>query len=97
MGLLKGQKRGVDAQTERFELWGQRGWYNVDVVGESYHAREIRTLFPKGHDDRSVQLTVPVGLVHNPHNIHDSNAVEIQASTGSLGCEGCSRQVGSPV
>jgi hypothetical protein len=68
-----------------YEIWGQRGWPNVDVVGESFHAREIRALLSNGGVADEGELRVPVELLHNPHNTHDRNAVEVHASTGLLG------------
>lgn len=73
------------AQTGQFEVWTPRNARGVDAVGAFYHQREFQALFPKGHNDRGVELQVPVRLVHNPRNRHDSNAVEVQASTGLVG------------
>jgi hypothetical protein len=84
VGFLSG-KRNAEPQMGRFEVWGQRGSYNVDVVGESFHQRQIRGLLPKHLGPDGVEVLVPVGLVHNPRNRHDSNAVEVQASTGLVG------------
>ena len=36
---------GAESLTE-FELWSKGGWPTVDVVGEFYHQRQIRALFP---------------------------------------------------
>src|SRR5665647_1917104 len=85
MGLLSGKKRNADPQTGQFEVWVPWSARGVDAVGEFYHQREFQALFPKNHSDRSVELKVPVRLVHNPRNRHDSNAIEIQASTGLVG------------
>jgi hypothetical protein len=85
VGFLSGKKRNAEPQTGQFEVWGQRGSYNVDVVGESFHQRQIRGLLPKRLGADSVEVLVPVGLVHNPRNRHDSNAVEVQAATGLVG------------
>jgi hypothetical protein len=89
MGFFSGKKRGTapqaGEQTAQFEVWVPRSARGVNAVGEFYHQREFQALFPKGHSDRSVELKVPVRLVHNPRNRHDSNAVEIQASTGLVG------------
>jgi Protein of unknown function (DUF2510) len=71
-----------------YEIWGQTGWANVDIVGESFCTREIRRLLAdNGVDGRADggEVWVPVTLVHNPHNPHDANAVEIHGSTGLLG------------
>lgn len=89
MGFLSDMKKGVEpkagSQMGQFEVWGQRGWYNVDVVGESFYPGQIRALLPKKLGTDGAEVRVPVSLVHNPRNRHDSNAVEIQASTGLVG------------
>jgi hypothetical protein len=85
MGLFRrGSSEASDARPI-FQLWGQRGWGRVDVAGESYHLKEIRSLLPPKLNDESVQVTVPVTLVHDPSNRHDANAVEIRASSGLIG------------
>jgi len=81
VGLLGGKKRGTapqaGAQTGQFEVWVPRSARGVEAVGEFYHQREFRALFPKGHNDRSVELKLPVRIVHSLRNGHDSNTVEI--------------------
>lgn len=86
MGLFGGKNRGLlETQTGQFEIWGQRGWCNVEVVGESYHVRAIRALLPRGDLTDGTEMIVPVGLVHTPNNPHDRNAVEVRAATGLVG------------
>lgn len=85
MPLFGGKKQSWPRVTLQFELWGQRGWHNVEVVGESYRSREIRALLPNRYSDQNTEMTVPVNLIHNPGNPHDRNAVEVQATTGLIG------------
>lgn len=68
-----------------FDVWGQRGYYAVEVVGESFHAKELRALFPSRVDSAGHELTVPVVVTHDARNRHDANAVEVRAATGALG------------
>lgn len=68
-----------------FEVWGQRGWANVEVVGESHYTRELQGLLPKRIPEGGTEATVPVTVVHDPRNKYDSNAVEIRASSGVIG------------
>lgn len=67
------------------EVWGQRGWHNRDIVGESHYSSAIRALLPRELDDGGVEAITPVTIVHNPTNEHDKNAVEARASSGLLG------------
>jgi len=86
MGLFS-SKGGAPSKTQEdeFQIWGQRGWHNFEVVGESHHAREIRALLPKGDLTNGTEAIVPVSLVHTPNNPHDRNAVEVRAATGLIG------------
>lgn len=72
-----------------FDVWGQRGWANVDVVGESNYSRELQALLPKRLPDGGVEVVVPVTVVHDPGNKYDANAVEVRASTGVIGFLAC--------
>ncbi len=66
-----------------FQLWGQRGWHNFDVVGESHHSAAIKDLLPsRRQGDNGREVDIPVVLLHNPDNPYDGNAVEVRASTG---------------
>jgi len=69
-----------------YDIWGQRGWASVDVVGESFHGPAIRAMFGSGKlpEDGSELLT-DVHLVHNYLNVQDRNAVEVHGETGLLG------------
>jgi len=78
-------KKLPETQTVQFEIWGQRGWHNFEVVGESPPAREIRALLPSRELGDGTELIVPVSLVHTPNNPHDRNAVEVRAATGLVG------------
>lgn len=67
-----------------FEVWGQRGWHNFNVVGESFHSREIRALM-RGVGNNAEEVTVPVRLIREPTNRHDPNAIAVHSRTGALG------------
>lgn len=88
MGLFSNPRRGSQEDVSSgvlFEIWGQRGWHNVEVVGESFHTREIRALFPARLDSSGHEVTIAVTVTHDSNNRHDKNAVEVRASTGLLG------------
>jgi Protein of unknown function (DUF2510)/HIRAN domain len=95
MGLLDrlqqagGQRHAYASQAitgSPYEIWGQRGWPNVDVVGESFYTKAIRALLgPASLPTEGAELTTQVHLVHNSLNPHDRNAIEVHASTGLLG------------
>lgn len=86
MGFFGGKNRGLpETETTRFEIWGQRGWQDVEIVGESHHAREIRALLPRGDLTEGIEMIVPVGLVHTPNNPYDRNAIEVRSATGLVG------------
>lgn len=67
-----------------YEIWGQRGWPSVDIVGESFHGDAIRALLPTVGGAGN-EVNVPVFLRHEADNPHDRNAVEVRAATGQLG------------
>lgn len=95
MGLLDrlhpgdSQRHAAASQTITglpFEIWGQRGWANVDVVGESFYTKAIRGLLgPARLPADGAELTTQVRLVHNSLNRQDRNAIEVHGSTGLLG------------
>lgn len=86
MALFGGKNSGLPpAHTVEFDVWGQRGWHNGEVVGESHHAREIRGLLPHGDLGDGIETIVRASLVHTPNNPHDRNAVEVRAVTGLVG------------
>lgn len=68
-----------------FQVWGQRGWANVEVVGESHYTRELQAVLPKRIPEGGIEATVPVTVVHDPRNKYDSHAVEIRAASGVIG------------
>jgi hypothetical protein len=91
MGLFS-SKKPEPAHTDSdidgivFQIWGQRGWHNFDVVGESHHSAAIKGLLPpRRQGDNGREVEVPVVLLHNPDNPYDGNAVEVRASTGLVG------------
>ena len=59
-----------------FELWSKGNWPRRDVVGESFHESEIRSLFP---------ARISAALVPDPRNEHDPNAVKVMVSGQHVG------------
>lgn len=82
MGLFNTRRTSAGST---LEVWGQRGWAGVDVVGESHYTRELRALLPNPLPPDGAEALVPVTVVHDPSNKYDSNAVEIRASSGVIG------------
>ena len=69
-----------------YEIWGQRGWANVNVVGESFHINAIRAMFGSGRlATDGTELVTQVRLVHNSANPKDRNAIEVHGASGLLG------------
>ncbi|MFF5295272.1 HIRAN domain-containing protein [Paractinoplanes globisporus] len=68
-----------------FDLWGQRGWASVDVVGESHYQQSIRTLFDADLKGDGAELTTTVQLVPDPKNKFDRNAVGVWVGPRQLG------------
>ncbi|MFI6072582.1 HIRAN domain-containing protein [Actinoplanes sp. NPDC051343] len=68
-----------------FELWGQRGWAGVDIVGESHYTDAIREVFgPEFREDGS-ELVTSAQLVPEPWNRHDPNAVGVWVAGRQVG------------
>jgi HIRAN domain-containing protein len=68
-----------------FELWGQRGWPGVDIVGESHYADAIRDLFGGEFRSEGCELTAAAQLVPEPWNRHDRNAVGVWVAGRQVG------------
>jgi hypothetical protein len=68
-----------------FDLWGQRGWASMEVVGESHHSQAIKALFGANLKADGVETTATVRLLPEPLNKHDRNAVGVWAETGQIG------------
>lgn len=68
-----------------FDLWGQRGWYGTEVVGESHYSTQIRAHFGTLKDFGDEVLGIPVLLRHDPGNKYDSNAVGVWTDKGQVG------------
>ena len=68
-----------------FDLWGQRGWAAMDVVGESSYAKAIKALFGGRLRADGGETTTTVQLLPEPLNKHDRNAVAVWAETGQIG------------
>jgi collagen type III alpha len=68
-----------------FDLWGQRGWANVEVAGESHYRRSIRGLFGKDFRAAGTEIAVMAQLIPEPGNKHDRNAVGVWVSGVQVG------------
>jgi hypothetical protein len=68
-----------------FELWGQRGWPGVDIVGESHYADAIRDVFGSEFRSEGCELTAAAQLVPEPWNRHDGNAVGVWVAGRQVG------------
>lgn len=67
------------------DLWGQRGWAGVDVVGESHYGKSIRALFGKRLQPGGSEIETTVQLLPDPKNKFDRNAVGVWAGSRQLG------------
>jgi len=68
-----------------FDLWGQRGWPAVDVVGEQYHKGEIARLLPRQIPEGGAEIELTCQLVPEPRNRHDRNAIRVECGGHLLG------------
>ena len=83
---LRPGTRHMTVTGSAYDVWGQRGWAGVEIVGESFYAAAIRGLLGRGKlPEEGSELTTEVHLVHNSLNPHDRNAIEVHGSTGLLG------------
>lgn len=70
----------------QFRLWSRGSWPQIDVVGESHHESEIRSLFPAslpsegGHSVETTAILVP-----EPKNQFDTNAVAVHVEGKHVG------------
>jgi uncharacterized protein DUF2510 len=84
VGFFKQQPRRPSSE-ELVELWSIRDTPNLNVVGESHYARQIRGLLPQRISEAGAEVRETVTLRHDAGNRHDANAVEIRARTGTVG------------
>lgn len=68
-----------------FGLWGQRGWPNLDIVGESHHLKPIRALFGPNLKAGGTEMTATAQLIPEPQNRHDRNAVAVWIGSHHVG------------
>ena len=68
-----------------FDVWGQRGWYGVDVAGESFHTKDIERLFRGKVPDGGATLDVVAQLIPEPTNRHDRNAIKVVVGSSHVG------------
>ena len=68
-----------------FDLWSKGDLPRRDVVGESFHESEIRSLFPARIGERGHELALRAALVPDPGNKYDRNAVKVMVSGQHVG------------
>ncbi|MFD0783443.1 HIRAN domain-containing protein [Micromonospora azadirachtae] len=68
-----------------FDLWGQRGWCNQEVVGESNYAKEIRAALGADFKSYGTEVERDVYLIPEPTNRFDPNAVKVVYGGQTLG------------
>lgn len=68
-----------------FELWGQRGWPGVDIVGESHFADAIREVFGPEFREDGGELAASAQLIPEPWNRHDASAVGVWVAGRQVG------------
>lgn len=68
-----------------FELWSKGEWPRRDVVGETFHADAIRSLFPRAIPEGGQELFLRAVLLPDPENPHDRNAVKVLISGQQIG------------
>jgi hypothetical protein len=71
--------------SEAFDLWGQRGWASIEVVGESHYTSSIKALFTAGVKADGAEITTTVQLLPEPLNKHDRHAVGVWAGSRQIG------------
>ncbi|WP_250028814.1 HIRAN domain-containing protein [Paractinoplanes maris] len=67
------------------DLWGQRGYPHVDVVGESHYTGAIRQLFDRDFKADGTEIITMATLAVDPSNKHDRNAVGVWAGGNLVG------------
>lgn len=75
----------ADAAYQPFDLWGQRGWPQQEVVGESHYAEDIRSLFGDRLTAAGMELYLPAQLIPEPDNRYDPNAVSVRINGRRVG------------
>src|SRR5690606_2129456 len=80
-----GVRGSADAAYQPFDLWGQRGWPQQEVVGESHYAEDIRSLFGDRLTAAGMELYLPAQLIPEPDNRYDPNAVSVRINGRRVG------------
>ncbi|MCY1138215.1 HIRAN domain-containing protein [Actinoplanes sp. Pm04-4] len=68
-----------------FELWGQRGYPHVDIVGESHYGDAIRAVLGADFKAQGTELLAPATLTPEPGNRHDRHAVGVWIDSQLVG------------
>lgn len=71
--------------TISFELWGSHGHYNYEVVGETFHERQLRAIMPAGSLATGIEFETTAELLPEPKNRHDSHAVAVVIDRQTVG------------
>ncbi|MEU7920094.1 HIRAN domain-containing protein [Micromonospora zamorensis] len=71
--------------TRLFDLWGQRGWCDQEVAGESNYVKGIRALFGRDFKPYGNEIMVQAHLLPEPSNNFDRNAVKVVCSGHHVG------------
>lgn len=67
-----------------FDLWGQRGWHNQEVAGESQYGDNIRAVLGKISSEWTEVVTT-AQLIPEPTNRYDRNAVQVKIGGAVVG------------
>lgn len=72
-----------------FDLWGQRGYPHLDVLGESNYVKQIaaalKSIGARPDPSGDIEVVTPVQLVPEPENRYDRNAVRVLHDRHMLG------------
>ena len=83
--LPAGWPTGKDITLKGFDLWGQTGWPNQEIVGENHRRDAVRDVF-RAHGGRSGGETAAEAvLVPEPGNPYDRNAVRVDIDGKAVG------------
>jgi len=68
-----------------FPLWTRNDWPSQEVSGESFHEREIRSLFASRLDESGAEIQTQASLIPEPNNQFDPNAVMVLVAGNHVG------------
>jgi hypothetical protein len=79
------QRSGGAEVRQPFDLWGQRGWCDQEVVGEASYTKEIRSLFGRSFNPEGTEIELQAQLIPEPENRYDRNAVKVAYADTTIG------------